>query len=78
MQRHWACLFLVLMGLLVCLGSDRPVHAQFTFTKLHDFGDASVVNDGASPQSSLVQGTDGNFYGTTSAGGSANRGRSSR
>jgi len=41
---------------------------------LHAFGDGSVPHDGANPQGGLVQGTDGNFYGTTQFGGSANLG----
>ncbi len=39
-------------------------------TILHSFGDQSVPNDGATPLSGLIQATDGNFYGTTSCGGS--------
>ena len=45
-----------------------------TVTILHSFGDNSVTNDGASPTASLIQGSDGNFYGTTPAGGSAGDG----
>jgi uncharacterized repeat protein (TIGR03803 family) len=40
---------------------------------LHSFsggsGIAGITDDGASPVSALIQGTDGNFYGTTGAGG---------
>ncbi len=39
------------------------------FTILHSFGDGSVANDGLYPYSRVVQGTDGNFYGTTQNGG---------
>jgi len=37
------------------------------FTNLYSFG--NYPNDGTAPQAGLVQGSDGNFYGTTSQGG---------
>ncbi len=47
-------------------------------TILHRFGDGTVANDGASsgalPTAGLIQGTDGNFYGTTTWGGAFNNG----
>jgi len=43
-------------------------------TILHSFSDGSVANDGISPQAALIQGSDGNFYGTTVIGGSADNG----
>jgi len=43
-------------------------------TILHSFMDGSVENDGAAPQSVLLEGPDGNFYGTTFYGGSASSG----
>ena len=45
--------------------------AGTTFTILHNFGTGS---DGKVPYGSLVQGTDGNFYGVTNAGGSSSGG----
>ena len=41
---------------------------------LHSFGDGSVPDDGATPFAGLIQGLDGDYYGTTSAGGSAGMG----
>lgn len=43
-------------------------------TILHSFADGSVSDDGMRPRSTLVLGTDGNLYGTTSEGGSASQG----
>jgi len=37
------------------------------YSILHDFSDGSVPNDGNGAWASLIQGTDGNFYGTTVA-----------
>ena len=44
------------------------------FKVVHNFGDGTVPNDGASPNGSLILGTDGNLYGTTYNGGSAGLG----
>ena len=41
-------------------------------TTLHSFGDSS--GDGAGPAAGLVQGSDGNFYGTTASGGTSYQG----
>jgi len=38
-------------------------------TILHSFSDGTLANDGYYPTSALVQGDDGNFYGTTPYGG---------
>ncbi len=58
------------LQLLVCALAISLVplaaHAQ-TLNTLHSFG--VVPNDGLNPEASLVQGNDGNFYGTTFAGG---------
>lgn len=51
---------------------------QFTpwgqLNTLYNFGSKANQADGASPESALTQGTDGNFYGTTSFGGANNYG----
>ena len=56
---------LLLAGLLASYGQ-----AGVVFTNLYSFSG----NDGANPQAALVQGSDGYFYGTTSAGGTNNKG----
>ena len=48
-------------------GTVFKVSATGTFTVLHSFGNSTT--DGSSPFTGLVQGTDGYFYGTTTAGG---------
>jgi uncharacterized repeat protein (TIGR03803 family) len=44
----------------------EPEGTSLTFTNLHSF---SVLPNGATPMAGLVQGSNGNFYGTTSGGG---------
>ncbi|MDR3405984.1 MAG: VPAMP-CTERM sorting domain-containing protein [Chthoniobacter sp.] len=46
----------------------------FPMTVLHTFGDGTVTNDGTAPASAMILGQDGNFYGTTSGGGTAGQG----
>jgi len=55
-------------------GTVFKITPQGAVTILHSFGDGSVKNDGATPASSLIRASDGNFYGTTSSGGSAGQG----
>ncbi len=49
-------------------GTIFKITPSGTVTILHSFN-ASSTTDGAYPQAGLVQGTDGNFYGTVSTGG---------
>jgi len=56
------------------LGTVFKITAQGTVTILHSFSDGSVANDGNDPLAGLIQGYDGNFYGTTSSGGSGGNG----
>lgn len=50
------------------LGAVYKLTLSGTLTVLHDFTDAGGT-DGSYPTGTLVQGTDGNFYGTASQGG---------
>ena len=63
----------LLLGALALVAA--PSGATPTFTTLYSFSAKSTMppysnGDGAHPGSSLVQGSDGNFYGTTREGGS--------
>ena len=56
-------------------GTIFRITPQGLVTILHSFGDGSVANDGTNPKGALMQDTnDGNFYGMTTGGGSANEG----
>jgi uncharacterized repeat protein (TIGR03803 family) len=60
---------LLLLLILAVFGAQAAV----VLTTLYSFGSIQDTNgvplDGCSPQAGLVQGSDGNFYGTTPAGG---------
>jgi len=59
-------------------GTVFKITSQGTLTTLHSFNYFDYFNDGASPYSGVVQGPDGNFYGTTElpfGGGDADYGR---
>ncbi|HWZ95957.1 MAG TPA: choice-of-anchor tandem repeat GloVer-containing protein [Opitutaceae bacterium] len=61
----------LLAGLFGCLSSFGvlPLLATPTLNVLYQF--TGVDTDGLNPEAGLVQGTDGNFYGTTNGGGTA-------
>jgi uncharacterized repeat protein (TIGR03803 family) len=50
-------------------GTVFKITPSGTLTTLYSFCSGSGCPDGANPYDGLVQGTDGNFYGTTYAGG---------
>jgi uncharacterized repeat protein (TIGR03803 family) len=52
-------------------GTVFQITSQGALTNLYSF---TGGNDGANPAAGLVQGSDGNFYGTTSDGGTSNSG----
>ena len=52
-------------------GTVFKISPNGAMTTLYSF---QHYNDGANPDAGLVQGSDGNFYGTTSNGGSERRG----
>src|SRR5690242_15799173 len=58
--RVWTCL------LLLTLAAAFPLRTRAADTVLHTF---NGYDDGATPVSVLIQGKDGAYYGTTSAGG---------
>ncbi|HEV3308050.1 MAG TPA: choice-of-anchor tandem repeat GloVer-containing protein [Candidatus Sulfotelmatobacter sp.] len=50
-------------------GTVFSISAAGVLTVLHIFCSQATCNDGAAPTSTLVQGSNGNFFGTTSGGG---------
>ncbi|HKD11583.1 MAG TPA: choice-of-anchor tandem repeat GloVer-containing protein [Thermoanaerobaculia bacterium] len=52
-------------------GTVFRIDSAGNLTVLHSFAGPGSVGDGSSPASALIQGSDGNFYGTTTAGGLA-------
>ena len=55
-------------------GTIFSITTSGAFTTLHQFDNVHGVTDGVNPYAGLVQGKDGNFYGTTYFGGTANSG----
>jgi uncharacterized repeat protein (TIGR03803 family) len=55
-------------------GTIFKITPSGTLTSLYSFCVQPGCPDGASPSAALVQGTDGNFYGTTAHGGSRTAG----
>lgn len=55
-------------GLTGC-GTIFKISSSGTLTTLYTFCQTSPCTDGTDPYAALVQGSDGNFYGTTEAGG---------
>ncbi len=62
---------IALCSLLFLLAYSHSAYAQGTVAILHTFGDGTAANDGRMPESALLLSNDGNFYGTTYAGGTA-------
>jgi uncharacterized repeat protein (TIGR03803 family) len=55
-------------------GTIFKITPHGVMTTLHSFCSQSGCTDGAQPAAALIQATDGNFYGTTEAGGAAGMG----
>jgi uncharacterized repeat protein (TIGR03803 family) len=50
-------------------GTAFEISAAGTLTTIYSFCSQSGCSDGSTPEAGLMQGTDGNFYGTTAFGG---------
>ncbi len=72
MKTHALKILAVGLGLCAAAGN---LAAQVTLTNLYSFiGNPITAGIGANPVAGLVQGSDGNFYGTTELGGAKNEG----
>ncbi|HEV2400298.1 MAG TPA: choice-of-anchor tandem repeat GloVer-containing protein [Candidatus Sulfotelmatobacter sp.] len=56
------------------VGTIFKITPQGVLTTLYDFCSETSCADGSLPQAALIQGTDGDFYGTTTSGGQNNNG----
>ena len=65
------CVFFPVLGDIGC-GTVFKITPEGTLTTLHSFCAQTYCTDGGLPFAGLVQGTDGNLYGTTEAGGIIN------
>ena len=68
LSRQCLANFVTSIALLALVGSAKQSSAQ-AFTSLHSFCQQTNCPDGSLPEGWLVQGTDGDFYGTTVTGG---------
>jgi len=71
-KQKMACHRSLLAGVCIVVFSAVAARADGTVCDLHTF--APLAPDGAFPWSTLIQGADGNFYGTTEAGGPSDAG----
>jgi uncharacterized repeat protein (TIGR03803 family) len=55
-------------------GMVYKITSQGVFTPVYQFGNPSIKDDPACPSAPLIKGVDGNFYGTSDSGGSAENG----
>ena len=55
-------------------GTAFKISSTGTFTKLYQFCSQANCTDGSFPVGGITQGSDGNFYGTTTSGGNTNCG----
>jgi uncharacterized repeat protein (TIGR03803 family) len=67
-QNGPTCSFTSASGQAVQCGTVFKITPSGTFTTLYEFCSQPNCADGANPSSGLVQGTDGNLYGTTHTG----------
>jgi len=61
------------VSLGLCAAAGHLV-AQVTLTNLYSFSNVGSISNGVYPVAGLAQGSDGNFYGTTSSGGGIQNG----